>query len=106
MKPGFVYFNDLLPLKCCGLAGWGRTLLACLSNKVSMSIGYKCSMVTVHGGCDLTLVKAGSRAEDLPQAQCLSVLARFCVLAVAMCSSIFSFNIAVALKVSDATTDS
>lgn len=51
-------------------------------------------------------MKAGSRAEGLPQAQGLVALAQFFVLAIATCFSLFSFNMAVALKVSDATTDS
>jgi len=36
-----VYFNDLLPLKCCLLAAWGRALLPWFSSKLTMSIGYK-----------------------------------------------------------------
>lgn len=51
-------------------------------------------------------MKAGSRADDLPQAQGLAVLAQFCVLAIATCFSLFSLDMAVALKVSGATTDS
>lgn len=72
-----------------------------------MSIGYKCvARSQCMGGCDLTPVKADGRAADFPQAQCLAVLAQFCVLVIAMCFSLFSFNTAVALKVSDATTGS
>lgn len=103
MKPGFVYFNDLLPLKCYWIAGWGRTLLAWLSNQLSVSIDCKCvAHSQCMGGCDLTRVKTGTREEDLPQTQCLAVLAEFCVPAIAMCFSLFSFN--TALKVSDQRT--
>lgn len=85
-RPGFVYFNDLLPPKHSLLAVWGRALLPRLSNKLNVSVGYKCG---VQSWCNRRMcfeacVKAGSGAAALPLAQCLAVLAQFCVRAISL----------------------
>lgn len=73
-----------MPLKCYQLAGWGRALLAQLSDELNIWLR-AWSPVTVHGRmCFESPVKAGSGAANLPQGQCLAVLAQLCVIAISL----------------------